>query len=228
MIRKIMTADQAVADINDGASIMVGGFLGTGTPEILMEALVRKGVKHLTVICNDGGLPAKDGSPARGVGKLLEQGMIDHLIASHVGMNPLVGQGMNEGTLKCTLVPQGTLAERIRAAAAGLGGVLTPTGVGTIIAEGKETMTINGKAYLLEMPLAADFALCRASECDDFGNFHCNLATKNFNGIMAMAAETVIVGSEKIIRIGETHPDNFEVPGIFVDRIVGGEQPWLI
>lgn len=228
MIQKIMTADQAVADIGDGASIMVGGFLGTGTPEVLMEALVRKGVKHLTVICNDGGLPAKAASPARGVGKLLEQGMIEHLIASHVGMNPLVGQEMNEGSLKCTLVPQGTLAERIRAAGAGLGGVLTPTGVGTMIAEGKETMTINGKDYLLEMPLAADFALCRASECDDFGNFHCNLATKNFNGVMAMAAETVIISSEKIIKRGENHPDDFGVPGIFVDRIVGGERPWLI
>lgn len=228
MIRKIMTADEAVADIKDGASIMVGGFLGTGTPEILVEALVRKGVKDLTIICNDGGLPAKDGKPARGVGKLLEKNMISRLIASHVGMNPLVGQGMNDGTLECTLVPQGTLAERIRAAGAGLGGVLTPTGVGTIIADGKETLTIEGKEYLLEMPLHADFALCRASECDDFGNFRCNLATKNFNGVMAMAADTVIIGSEKIIRTGENHPDDFIIPGIFVDRIVGGELPWLI
>ena len=228
MIRKIMTADEAVADIHDGASVMVGGFLGTGTPEILMDALVRKGVKHLTIICNDGGLPAKDGKPARGVGKLLEKGMVGHLIASHVGMNPLVGQGMNDGTLKCTLVPQGTLAERIRAAGAGLGGVLTPTGVGTMIAEGKETLTIDGKEYLLEMPLKAEFALCRASECDDFGNFRCNLATKNFNGVMALAADTVIIASERIIKTGENHPDDFVVPGIFVDRIVGGELPWLI
>ena len=228
MIRKIMSADQAVADIHDGASVMVGGFLGTGTPEVLMDALVRKGVKGLTVICNDGGLPAKDGKPARGVGKLIEKGMVDHLIASHVGMNPLVGQGMNKGTLKCSLVPQGTLAERIRAAGAGLGGVLTPTGVGTMIAEGKETLNINGKDYLLELPLSADFALCRASQCDDFGNFRCNLATKNFNGVMAMAAKTVIIASEHIIKTGENHPDDFVIPGIFVDRIVGGETPWLI
>ncbi|MEG0392015.1 MAG: CoA transferase subunit A [Anaerovoracaceae bacterium] len=228
MIKKIMTAKEAVADINDGAVIMVGGFLGTGSPEILMDALIEKGPKHLTVICNDGGLPAKDGKPARGVGKLLEAGMVDHLIASHVGMNPLVGQGMNDGTLKCTLVPQGTLAEQIRAAGAGLGGVLTPTGVGTIVAEGKETLTIDGKEYLLEKPMRADFALCRASECDDFGNFRCNLATKNFNGVMAMAADKVIIASEKIIKIGENHPDDFVVPGIFVDRIVGGEVPWLI
>lgn len=228
MIRKIMTADEAVADIKDGASVMVGGFLGTGTPEVLIDALIRKGVKNLTIICNDGGLPAKDRKPARGVGKLLEHKMISKLIASHVGMTPLVGQGMNEGTLECTLVPQGTLAERIRAAGAGLGGVLTPTGVGTIIAEGKETLTLNGKEYLLEMPLHADFALCRASECDDFGNFRCNLATKNFNGVMAMAADTVIIASERIIRTGENHPDDFVIPGIFVDRIVGGEQPWLI
>ena len=154
--------------------------------------------------------------------------MIDHLIASHVGMNPLVGKGMNDGTLECTLVPQGTLAEQIRAAGAGLGGVLTPTGVGTIVAEGKETLTINGKEYLLEMPLTAEFALCRASECDNFGNFRCNLATKNFNSVMAIAAETVIIATERIIKTGENHPDDFVVPGIFVNRIVGGEQPWLI
>lgn len=228
MIRKIMTADEAVADINDGASVMVGGFLGTGSPEILMDALVRKGCKNLTIICNDGGLPAKDGRTARGVSKLLEAGMVGHLIASHVGMTPIVGQLMNEGKLKCTLVPQGTLAERIRAEGAGLGGVLTPTGVGTMIAEGKEVLHLNGKDYLLEMPLGADFALCRASDCDDFGNFRCNLATKNFNGVMALAAKTVIIASERIVKKGVNHPDDFIVPGIFVDRIVGGEQPWLI
>lgn len=228
MIKKIMTAKEAVADIEDGASIMVGGFLGTGSPEILMDALVEKGVKHLTVICNDGGLPAKDDSSARGIGKLLERGMVDHLIASHVGMNPIIGQGMNDGTLECTLVPQGTLAERIRAAGSGLGGVLTPTGVGTMIAEGKKTLMIEEREYLLELPLHADFALCRASECDEFGNFRCNLATKNFNELIAMAADTVIVASEEIVKVGEKYPDTFTVTGIFVDRIVGGEKPWQI
>ena len=133
MINKFMTADEAVAGVKDGMTIMVGGFLGTGSPEVLMDALVRKGVKHLTVIGNDAGLPkgAYGAETARGIGKLIEAGMVDHVIASHVGMNPLIGEGMINGTLKCTLVPQGTLAEKIRAANYGLGGVLTPTGVGT-------------------------------------------------------------------------------------------------
>ena len=187
MINKFMTADEAVAGVKDGMTIMVGGFLGTGSPEILMDALVRKGVKHLTVIGNDGGLPegTYGAKTARGIGKLLEAGMVDHIIASHVGMNPLIGDGMIAGTLKCTLVPQGTLAEKIRAANYGLGGVLTPTGVGTPMQEEldelgrkKQVMEIEGKRYLLEMPLRADYALCRASICDEFGNFRCNKATK--------------------------------------------------
>ncbi len=228
MNNKLVTAAEAVAAINDGATIMVGGFLGTGTPEILIDALVAKGVRHLTVIGNDGGLPAKEGTTARGIGKLLERGMIDHLIASHVGMNPLIGKGMNDGTLKCTLVPQGSLAEKIRAGGAGLGGVLTPTGVGTIVAEGKQVINVDGRDYLLETPLKADFALIRASICDEYGNYSCALATKNFNYVMAMAAETVLLASEKVVGIGELHPDTFTMSGIFVDGIVGGEKPWQI
>lgn len=228
MNNKLVTAAQAIAGINDGATIMIGGFLGTGTPEILIDALVEKGVRHLTVIGNDGGLPAKEGTTARGIGKLLERGMIDHLIASHVGMNPLIGKGMNDGTLKCTLVPQGSLAEKIRAGGAGLGGVLTPTGVGTIVAEGKQVVNIDGKDYLLEKPLKAEFALVRASICDEYGNYSCALATKNFNYVMAMAAETVLLASEKVVPIGGMHPDTFTMSGIFVDCIIGGEKPWQI
>ncbi|MEA4987746.1 MAG: CoA transferase subunit A [Anaerovorax sp.] len=228
MINKIRTAEEAVAGIKDGATIMVGGFLGTGSPEILIDALVKKGVKHLTVIGNDGGLPAKEGTSARGIGKLLEAGMVDHIIASHVGMNPLIGKGMNDGTLKCTLVPQGSLAEKIRAGGAGLGGVLTPTGVGTIVAEGKETINIDGKDYLLEKPLKADFALIRASICDEFGNFSCAKATKNFNYVMAMAADTVIIGAEKLVKVGEMEPDTFTMSGVFAKYIVGGEKAWQI
>ncbi len=219
---------EAVSAIKDGATIMVGGFLGTGTPEILIDALVEKGVRHLTVIANDGGLPAKEGTTARGIGKLLERGMVDHIIASHVGMNPLIGKGMNDGTLKCTLVPQGSLAEKVRAGGAGLGGVLTPTGVGTIVAEGKQVINVAGKDYLLEEPLKADFSLIRASICDEYGNYSCALATKNFNYVMAMAANTVILASEKIVGIAEMHPDTFTMSGIFVDYIVGGEKPWQI
>lgn len=229
MINKIRTAEEAVAGIQDGMTIMVGGFLGTGTPEILIDALVKKGVKHLTVIGNDGGLPASvTGTTDRGIAKLLSAGMADHIIASHVGMNPLIGKGMNDGTLKCTLVPQGSLAEMIRAAGAGLGGVLTPTGVGTIIAEGKETINIDGKDYLLEKPLKADYALIRASVCDEFGNYTCLKATKNFNYVMAMAADTVCIAAENLYKVGEKDPDSYTMSGIFATYIVGGEKPWQI
>lgn len=229
MINKIRTAQEAVADIKDGATVMVGGFLGTGSPEILLDALVEKGVKHLTVIANDGGLPASfTKTTDRGVAKLLTAGMVDHIIASHVGMNPLIGEGMHDGTLECTLVPQGSLAEKIRAAGAGLGGVLTPTGVGTIIAEGKETLTIDGVEYLLEPPLKADFALIRASKADKYGNFMSALATKNFNYVMSMAAETVAIATEELYEVGELDPDVYQMSGVMVDYVVGGEKPWQI
>ncbi|MBQ4417283.1 MAG: 3-oxoacid CoA-transferase subunit A, partial [Butyrivibrio sp.] len=191
----------------------------------------------LKVIANDGGLPegAYDAKTARGVGKLLEKGMIDHIVASHVGMNPLIGDGMIAGTLKCTLVPQGTLAEKIRAANYGLGGVLTATGVSTPMEteedeEGrkKQTIEIEGKKYLLERPLRADYALCRATVCDKFGNFYCAKATKNFNYVMAGAADHVIVAAEKVVEIGEVDPDIFAVPGVVVDHIVEGEKVWQI
>ena len=222
MIDKIKSADEAVACIQDGASIMVGGFMVCGTPEILIDALVRKNVRHLTIICNDAGLPGK------GVGKLLQNGQIKTLIASHVGLNPEVAQRMNtdveEDKLECILVPQGTLAERIRAASTGLGGFLTPTGVGTIVAEGKQTLNIEGKDYLLELPLRADFALIRGSVTDKFGNTTYNGTTQNFNPLMAGAAEHVIVGTCKIVEVGDIDPNTIHTTGIFVDTIVGGEQ----
>lgn len=244
MSNKIRTAQEAVKDIKDGATIMVAGFLGTGTPEILIDALVKTGVKHLTIIANDGGLPeAATGTTDRGVAKLLSAGMVDHIIASHVGMNPIIGKGMNDGTLKCTLVPQGSLAEKIRAGGAGLGGVLTPTGVGTLIQSGekvstgereitisekKEVINIDGKDYLLEKPLKADFAFCRATICDKFGNFSCAKATKNFNHVMAMGAETVILASEEVVEVGAVDVDTFTTAGVYVNYIVEGEKPWQI
>ena len=226
MINKIKTAREAVAEIQDGASIMVGGFMATGTPEILIDALVEKGVKDLTIICNDAGVPG------RGVGKLLTNGQIKTLIASHVGLNPEVAQRMNtsvpEDKLECILVPQGTLAERIRAAGAGLGGFLTPTGVGTIVAEGKQVINMYCKDYLLEKPLKADYAFLRGSVTDKFGNTTYNEATRNFNPLMATAAEHVIVGTCEIVETGEIDPNHVMTPGIFVDAIGGGEKPWQI
>lgn len=226
MANKIMTAQEAIADIKDGAVIMVGGFMACGTPEILIDALVEKNVKDLTIICNDAGVPG------RGVGKLLTNGQIKTLIASHVGLNPEVAQRMNtdveEDKLECILIPQGTLAERIRAGGAGLGGFLTPTGVGTIVAEGKQVINVEGRDYLLEMPLKADFALIRGTVTDKFGNTIYNGTTQTFNPMMATAAETVIVGACEVVEVGELDPNNVRTSGIFVDRIVEGEKPWQI
>ncbi len=226
MADKMMTARDAIADIKDGAVIMVGGFMACGTPEILIDALVEKNVKDLTIICNDAGVPG------RGVGKLLTNGQIKTLIASHVGLNPEVAARMNtdveEDKLECILIPQGTLAERIRAGGAGLGGFLTPTGVGTIVAEGKQVINVDGRDYLLEKPLKADFALIRGSLVDKFGNTIYNGTTQTFNPMMATAAETVIVGACEVVEVGELDPNNVRTSGIFVDRIVEGEKPWQI
>ena len=223
MKSKVTTAQEAIKNINDGATIMVGGFMACGTPEILIDALVEK---NLTIICNDAGVPG------RGVGKLLTNGQIKTLIASHVGLNPEVAQRMNtdveEDKLECILVPQGTLAERIRAGGAGLGGFLTPTGVGTIVAEGKQVINVNGRDYLLEEPLKADFAFIRGSVTDEFGNTIYHGTTQNFNPMMAMAAETVIVGAVEVVETGSLDPDNVRTSGIFVDAVVGGEKPWQI
>jgi acetate CoA/acetoacetate CoA-transferase alpha subunit len=226
MIDKIKTADEAVAAIGDGATVMVGGFMACGTPEILIDALVRKGSKNLTIICNDAGVPG------RGVGKLLSNGQIHTLIASHVGLNPEVAHRMNTDVpadkLICDLVPQGTLAERIRSGGFGIGGFLTPTGVGTIIAEGKRVINVEGRDYLLELPIRAEFALIRGSVTDKFGNTTYNGTTRTFNPMMAAAADFVIVGACEIVEVGEIDPNNVVTPGIFVDAIVGGEKPWRI
>jgi len=226
MKNKIMTAKEAVDGIEDGATIMVGGFMACGTPEVLIDALVEKNVKYLTIICNDAGVPG------RGVGKLLLNGQIKTLIASHVGLNPEVAQRMNtdvpEDKLECILVPQGTLAERIRAGGAGLGGFLTPTGVGTIVAEGKQVINIDQRDYLLEKPLKADFALIRGSVTDKLGNTTYNGTTRTFNPMMATAANFVIVGACEIVEVGKIDPNNVVTSGIFVDAIVGGEKPWQI
>ena len=231
MKNKMVTAAEAVSAIKDGDVIAVGGFLGTGSPEILMDALAAQGTKHLTVIANDGGLNeenAPTNGKLKGIGKLLANHQIDHLIASHIGVNPEINRQIAAGTLKYTLFPQGTLAEKLRAAGAGLGGVLTPVGVGTPMEEGKEIIEIEGKKYLLELPLKPKFALVRADYCDKFGNFTMLKATKNFNHVMAMAAEHTLLAAEKVYEIGERDVDDYQFSGVLVEKIVEGEKPWQI
>jgi acetate CoA/acetoacetate CoA-transferase alpha subunit len=214
---KKISAQEAVSKINDGMTVMVGGFMSNGTPEILMDALVEKGVKDLTIIGNDSG------TPGTGIGKLIAAGAVKKLIASHIGLNPQTGQLMNEGSLEVVLVPQGTLAEQIRAGGAGLGGVLTPTGLGTAVADGKQIIVVDGKEFLLEKPIHADVALIRGSIVDTDGNIFYKGTTRNFNPLIATAADLVIAAAEEIVPLGGIPAENIVTPGIFVDYIVGGE-----
>ena len=223
---KILTAEQAVAPIGDGAVLMIAGFMACGTPEIIIDALVAKGPKNLTIIGNDAGYPN------RGIGKLVTAGLVKKLLVSHVGLNPEVGRRMNTDVeadrIECELAPQGTIIERCRAGGYGLGGILTPTGVGTIVAEGKQVINVKGRDYLLEEPLRADFALMRGNKVDKFGNVCFHGTTVNFNPVIATAADHVIVGAVEVVEIGELNPDHVAVSGILVDTIVGGEKPWPI
>ena len=215
---KIVTKEQALEKIKNNMTLMIGGFLAVGTPEILIDGIVEKGVRDLTVIANDTGFPD------RGIGKLVVAKQLQKAIVSHVGTNPETGRQMNAKELVVELVPQGTLAEQIRAGGAGLGGVLTPTGIGTIVEEGKQKVTVDGREFLLEKPLKADVALLRADVADKAGNLVYRRASRNFNPMMAMAAETVIVVANKIVETGELDPDQVMTPGIFVDMIVQGGE----
>jgi acetate CoA/acetoacetate CoA-transferase alpha subunit len=200
--------------IPDGASIMVGGFMGVGTPHRLMDELVRQRKRDLTIIANDNAMPGT------GVGKLVGAGLVRKTIASHIGLNPETQQKMIQGSLDVELVPQGTLAERIRAGGFGLGGVLTPTGVGTVVEEGKRKIEVGGKEYLLEIALRADFALVQAFLADYQGNLAYALTARNFNPLMAMAASRVIVEAEHIVPVGVISPDHIVTPAAIVDYVV--------
>lgn len=216
-MNKVTTITQALESVQDGMTVMIGGFLAVGTPELLVDALLAKGTKELTVIANDTAFPDK------GIGKLVVNRRLQKAIVSHIGTNPETGRQMNAGELQVELVPQGTLAERIRAGGAGLGGILTPTGLGTIIAEGKDMIVIDGREYLLEKYLKADVALIKAHTADTAGNLLFHRSARNFNPLMAMAAGTVIVQAENIVEAGHIDPDQVVTPGIVVDWIVRGE-----
>jgi 3-oxoacid CoA-transferase subunit A len=216
--KTVATADEAVEDIFDGATVMLGGFGICGVPENLIAALVRKGVRGLHTISNNVGI---DGF---GMGLMLEADMIASHIGSYVGENRLLESRVISGALDVTLAPQGTLAERIRAGGAGIPAFYTPAGVGTIVAEGKEVREFNGRAYLLERALTADFALVKAWRGDRIGNLIYRKTARNFNPMMATAARITIAEVEQLVAPGQIDPDTVVTPGIYVKRIIQGEN----
>ena len=211
---KTVSSEEAVSIIPDGATVMIGGFMGVGTPERLIDEIVRQGKRNLTVIAND------TASPGRGIGKLVDAGLINRTITSHIGLNPETQKQMIAGKIVVDLVPQGTLIERIRAGGVGLGGVLTPTGVGTVVEEGKQKVQVNGATYLIETALHAEFALIDAFLADYLGNLSYALTARNFNPVIAMAADTTIVTAEHIVPVGVIAPDHVVTPAPLVHYLV--------
>ena len=211
---RTLPLSQSVALIPDGASLMVGGFMAVGTPERIIDELVRQKKRDLTVIAND------TAAPGRGIGKLVDAKLLRKLIVSHIGLNPETQRQMMAGELEVELVPQGTLIERIRAGGYGLGGILTQTGIGTSVEEGKQRIDVDGRSYLLELPLRADFALVQAFLADYLGNLSYALTARNFNPVMAMAAQTVVVCAEHIVPTGVISPDHIMTPAPVVDYLI--------
>lgn len=212
-MKKIISAQDAAKLIPDNATVMIGGFLRCGSPKRVIDAMIERKTSGLTLIANDTGFPDSDR------GKLIVNKMVKKAIVTHIGTNPETGKQLNNAEIEVELVPMGTLVEKIRAAGAGLGGFLTPTGVGTIIETGKQTIELNGKKYLLETPLKADFAIVYATKVDRFGNAFLEGTTRNFNTVMATAADTVIIEADEL---SETplDPNLITIAGIFADYIV--------
>jgi acetate CoA/acetoacetate CoA-transferase alpha subunit len=211
---KTTTVEEAVSRIPDGASLMIGGFISIGTPERLIDEIVRQGRRNLTVIAND------TGKPGVAVGKLVSARLLRKVITTHIGLNPETQQQMLAGEIEVELVPQGTLIERIRAAGYGLGGVLTQTGLGTVVEEGKQKIEVDGREYLLETALHADFALVQAFLADYLGNLTYVLTARNYNPVIAMAATTVIAEAEHVVPVGMISPDHVLTPAPLVDYLV--------
>ncbi|HNZ14836.1 MAG TPA: CoA transferase subunit A [Anaerolineaceae bacterium] len=215
-MNKRITIEEAVSKIKDGDTIMVGGFLAVGTPESLIDALVAKGVKDLTLICNDTGFVD------RGVGKMVVNKQFKKIIASHIGTNRETGRQMVAGETEVILTPQGTLVEQIRAGGNGMGGFLVKTGLGTEVQKGKQIINVDGEDYLLEKPMRADVAILFANKADENGNLWYHGTTRNFNTVMATAADWVVVEADEIVPFGELSPNEVVVPGVFVHNIVQG------
>jgi len=209
-----ISLEQSVAMIPDGASLMIGGFMAVGTPEKIIDEIVRQNKRNLTVIAND------TASPGHGIGKLIAAKQVRKAIVSHIGLNPETQRQMMAGEMDVELVPQGTLIERIRAGGYGLGGVLTPTGVGTQVETGKQQIKVDGRSYLLEVALRADFALVQAFLADYVGNLSYALTARNFNPIIAMAADTVLANADNIVPVGVISPDHVMTPAPVVDYLV--------
>lgn len=214
---QIINAQAAAALVADGATIMMGGFIGVGAPHSIIAALISQGTKNLTFIGND------TATQDTGAGRLIVNKQIKNVIVSHIGTNKATGQQMNNGEINVTLVPQGTLAERIRAAGCGLGGVLTPTGIGTMLEEGKQSVLLNGKKYLLEEALSAEIVFIKAHKADKKGNLIYRYMARNFNPIMAMAGSTVVAEVDEIVEVGAIDPDEVMTPAIFIDYLVQSE-----
>ena len=217
-MKQAITAQQAAEMIPDGAALMIGGFMGVGSPHRIIDALVDAGRKNLTVIAND------TARPGFGIGRLITAGAIRKVIASHIGLNPETQKGMIDGSLEVELVPQGTLAERIRAGGYGLGGVLTKTGLGTIAAKGQRVIEIDGEDWLFAPPLKADFSLLHADRADFGGNLVYQLTATNFNPVMAMAGEVVIAEPREIVPVGMVAPDHVNTPGVIVNYLIRREM----
>lgn len=214
MKNKQITVKKAGEFFRDGMTIMVGGFMGVGTPPRLMTELLESGVKELTIIANDTAFVDT------GLGPLIVNGRVKKVIASHIGTNPETGRRMIAGEMEVQLIPQGTLAEQIRCGGAGLGGFLTPTGVGTVVEEGKQKITLDGRNYLLELPLRADLALIQAQKADPLGNLTYDLSARNFNPLMALAADITIAEPDEMVAVGDIDPDCVATPGAIIDWLI--------
>lgn len=218
---KVVTLHEALEHIRNGMSIMYGGFGGVGTPPLLIHGILDKGVRDLVLIGNDAGFPDI------GVGLLVRHGRVRKMIVSHIGSNPIAGDLMNRGELEVEFCPQGTLAERIRAGGAGLGGILVDVGLGTVAEEGKTKIQVEGRTYLVETALTADVAIVLAARADPLGNLQYSKTARNFNPLVAMAGRVTIAEAEEIVPVGALDPESVVTPGVFVDFVVqGGDVLW--
>ncbi|MFD1706954.1 CoA transferase subunit A [Siminovitchia sediminis] len=214
---KVQSVKEALRCLKSGSSLMVGGFGGIGNPPTLIHAILESGIDNLTIICNDAGFPHV------GIGRLITAGRAKKLIASHIGSNPNAGRFMQEEKLDIEFSPQGTLVERIRAGGVGLGGILTDIGVDGLVAEGKETVIVNGMTFLIETPLTADVAIVYAKKADEFGNLIFDKSARNTNPLVAMAGTVTIAEADEIVPVGELDPEEIVTPGAFVDIVVKSE-----